>query len=160
MIFILFINNVRGVPGEIILIIYCSGKTIDDVITLKSPRSYDHVKIQSIFFISHKLTRIIFKWFSIITWGQSWRRGRKCDCKIDCLWVRSPLEEVKYLFTFISSFRRSGVKQSAALSSATQHTMPSELGGKWGTECLNTRFPLPTLLCARYSVKLIHVSRQ
>ena len=27
--------------------------------------------------------------------------------------------------------------------------MPPKLGGKWGTECLNTRFPLPTLLCAR-----------
>ena len=33
-----------------------------------------------------------------------------------------------------------------ALSSATQHAMPPELDGKWGTECLNTRFPLPTLL--------------
>ena len=44
---------------------------------------------------------------------------------------------------------------SAALSSATQHTMSPEFGRKWGTECLNTRFPLPTLLCAGYSVKLI-----
>ena len=44
--------------------------------------------------------------------------------------------------------------QSAALSSATQHAMPPELGGKSGTECLNTRFPLPTLLCAGYSVKI------
>ena len=42
--------------------------------------------------------------------------------------------------------------QSAALSSATQHAMPSELGGKWGTECLNARFPLPSLL---WGVKLI-----
>ena len=33
---------------------------------------------------------------------------------------------------------------SAALSSATQHAMPPELGGKWGTMCLNYRFPLPT----------------
>ena len=32
--------------------------------------------------------------------------------------------------------------------------MPPEIGGKWGMECLNTRFPLPTLLCAGYSVKL------
>ena len=40
-----------------------------------------------------------------ITWGQSWRRGT-CDCKIDWLWIRSPLEEMKYLFTFL----RSGVK--------------------------------------------------
>ena len=37
---------------------------------------------------------------------------------------------------------------SPALSSATQHAMPPEFGRKWGTECLNTRFPLPTLLCA------------
>ena len=45
-------------------------------------------------------------------------------------------------------------KQRAALSSATQHTLPTEFGGKWGTECLNTRLPLPTMLCAGYSVKL------
>ena len=32
--------------------------------------------------------------------------------------------------------------------------MPPEFGRKWGTELLNTRFPLPTLLCAGYSVKL------
>ena len=34
-----------------------------------------------------------------------------------------------------------------------------KFGRKWGTECLNTRFPLPTLLCAGYSVKLILISR-
>ena len=51
------------------------------------------------------------------------------------------------LFTLVS-------KQGAALSSATQHEMPPEIGGKWGTVC-NTRFPLPTVLCAGYSVKLI-----
>ena len=38
------------------------------------------------------------------------RRGTKCDCKIDCLWVRSPLEEMKYLFKFIYSFLRSGIE--------------------------------------------------
>ena len=41
------------------------------------------------------------------------------------------------------------------LSSATQHAMPPEFDRKWGTECRNTRFPLFTLLCAEYSVKLI-----
>ena len=46
--------------------------------------------------------------------------------------------------------------QNAALSSATQHAMPPEFGRKWGTECLNNRFPLPTLLYAGYSVKLIY----
>ena len=40
--------------------------------------------------------------------GQSWRRGTKCGCKIDWLWVRSPLDEKKYLFTFIFSILRSG----------------------------------------------------
>ena len=44
---------------------------------------------------------------------------------------------------------------SAVLSSATQHAMPPELGTKWGTECLNIRFPPLTLLWAGYSVKLI-----
>ena len=43
------------------------------------------------------------------------------------------------------------------LSSATQHAMPPEFGRKWGTECLNTRFPLPNLLCAGHSVKLIKI---
>ena len=42
--------------------------------------------------------------------GQSWRKGTKCDCKIDWLWVRLLLEEVKYSFTFIFSFLRSGVE--------------------------------------------------
>ena len=49
-------------------------------------------------------------------------------------------------------------RQSAALSSATQHAMPPESGRKWGTECLNTRFPLPTLPCAGYSMKLIYLT--
>ena len=46
---------------------------------------------------------------------------------------------------------------STALSSATQHAMPPEFGRKWGTECLNTRFPLPNQLYAGYSVKLIFI---
>ena len=45
-------------------------------------------------------------------------------------------------------------RQSAAVTSATLHAMSPEFGGRWGAECLNTRFPLPTLLYARYSVKL------
>ena len=43
----------------------------------------------------------------------------------------------------------------ATLRFATQHAMPPEFGRQCGTECLNTRLPLPTLLCAIYSVKLI-----
>ena len=64
-----------------------------------------------------------------------------CDRKTDWLWVRSPLEEIKYLFTYIFSFLRSGVKAKRGVE--VRHST------------LNTRFPLPTLLCAEYSVKLI-----
>ena len=46
-------------------------------------------------------------------------------------------------------------RQSAALSSNIQYAMPLDFGRKWATECLNIMFPLPTLLYARYSVKLI-----
>ena len=43
----------------------------------------------------------------------------------------------------------------SALNSITHIiTMPSEFGGKWGMECRNTRFPLPTLLCSRNSEKV------
>ena len=42
--------------------------------------------------------------------------------------------------------------QSPELSSATQHAMPLEFGGKSRTECLNIRSPLPTLLCSNLSM--------
>ena len=42
----------------------------------------------------------------------------------------------------------------AALSSATQQAKPPKFSRNWGTECLNTRLPRPTLLLAGYSVKL------
>ena len=41
---------------------------------------------------------------------QLWSSGTKCDCKTDWLWVRSPLEEMKYLLKFIFPFLRSGVE--------------------------------------------------
>ena len=88
--------------------------------------------------------------------GQSWRWSTKCDCKTDWLWVRSPLEDMKYLLKFIFPFLRSGVEAKRVLLSSAQHAMSPEFGRNWGTECLNTRFPLPTLLCAGYSVKMIH----
>ena len=86
--------------------------------------------------------------------SRSWRSGTRCGCKTDWLWVRSPLEEMKYLLKVIFPFFALVSRLSAALSSATQHaTMPPEFSRKWGTECLNTTFPLPTLLCAGYTVK-------
>ena len=56
------------------------------------------------------------------------------------LWIRSPLERMNYYF-LIRSFPCFGTE--------------AKLGGKWGTERLNTRFPLPTMLYERHSVKLI-----
>ena len=91
--------------------------------------------------------------FILLHRGQSWRRGTKCDCKIDWLWTRSSLEELNEIF-FFHIFALVW-RQSAALSSATQQAMPSKLGEKWEMECLNTRMLLPTLLCAGCSVKLI-----
>ena len=35
--------------------------------------------------------------------------------------------------------------------------MPHEPDGKWVTKCLSIGFPLPTFLCAGYSVKLIYL---
>ena len=49
---------------------------------------------------------------------------------------------------FISTFFALVSRLRAELSSATQHAMPLKFGGKWGTEFLKTRFPLPILLCA------------
>ena len=48
-------------------------------------------------------------------WGQSWRRGTRCDCKIDWLRVRSPFDEMNYIFTFIFSFLRSGVETKSGV---------------------------------------------
>ena len=66
-----------------------------------------------------------------------------CDCERDRLFVRFPLKEILYFHFFALASSR-----SAAFNSATQHGMPPEFGRKWGTECLNTKFALPTLLCA------------
>ena len=45
-----------------------------------------------------------------------------------------------YIYVFISKNWCLVSRQSSALRSATQHAMPLELSGKWGTDCLNTRF--------------------
>ena len=86
--------------------------------------------------------------------GQSWRSGTKCDCETGCGSDPHSRRRNIYLNLYFHFFALVS-RQSAALSSATQHAMPPEFGRKWGTECLNTRFPLPTLLRAGYSVKLI-----
>ena len=51
------------------------------------------------------------------------------------------------------------MSRHVSLSSATQRAMPPEFGEKWGRECLNIMFPLPTMLCMGCSVKLINIKR-
>ena len=46
----------------------------------------------------------------IVGFRFGWRSSTKCDCKIDWLWVRSPLEKMKYVLKFIFPFLRSGVE--------------------------------------------------
>ena len=53
---------------------------------------------------------------------------------------------MKYLLKFVFPLLRSGVEARRGVKFC--HSMLSEFGKKWGTECLDTRFPLPTLLCA------------
>ena len=69
------------------------------------------------------------------------------------LWVRSPLEEMKYLlkfYMFISSL------WCRAWSFTNQNVKPPEFGGKWGTKCPNTSFPLLTPLSVVSIMKLIY----
>ena len=88
--------------------------------------------------------------------GQSWRRDTKCDCKTDWLIVGSNPPRGDKIFTSIyisiSSLWCRGKARRCVLPLNTQRLQFSR---KWGTECLNTGFPLPTLLYAGYSVKLI-----
>ena len=66
--------------------------------------------------------------------GQSWRRGAKCDCKTDRLWVRYPLEEVKYLFKFISPLLRSGVEAKRGVEFCPSTRKASRIRQKMGNE--------------------------
>ena len=50
-----------------------------------------------------------------------WSRGIKCDSKTGWLWVRSPLEEMKYLLTFIFPFLRSDVEAKRGVGYSTRN---------------------------------------
>ena len=68
-------------------------------------------------------------------------RTQACDCTRDRLWLRFPVEELKYFH-----FLHSGIVAERDVEfSFTQHVMAQELGGKWRAECLNSRFSLTTL---------------
>ena len=52
---------------------------------------------------------------------------RHNDCKTDWLWVRSPLEEMKYLLKCIFPFLRSDIEAKRGVE--FHHSTPPELGG-------------------------------
>ena len=80
-----------------------------------------------------------------------WRRT-KCDCKRDWMWVRSPLEEINYLFKFIFLFLRSGVEAKGGFEFRHSKRNAFRI---WRKVKLYTRFPFPIVLCTGYSVKPI-----
>ena len=89
----------------------------------------------------------LFNEYLIVIWGQLWRSGTDCDCKsIGCRYD-------PHLRRWNISLWCRGKARRWVLPLNTQCL---QFGRKWGTECLNTRFPLLTLLCAGYSVKLIN----
>ena len=53
---------------------------------------------------------------------------------------------IKYFYSFL----RYGVETKRGVE--FRHALPPGFVGKWGTECLNTRLPLPTLLNAEYNL--------
>ena len=67
---------------------------------------------------------------------------------IDWLWVQSPLEEMKYLFTFIFSSLRSGFEAKRGVEFRHSTRNACRTWRKVGNS-------LPTLMCAGYRVKLI-----
>ena len=105
--------------------------------------------------LSNNIIRLTeLEWMNL-NWGQSRRRGKKMTVKwTGCGFDPHSRKWNTYLHLYFDFFVLVS-RQSAVLSSATQHVMLPDYGGKWGSECLNTKFPLPALLCAGYSVKLI-----
>ena len=51
-----------------------------------------------------------------------------------------------------------GIEAKRGVEFRHPNAMPLEFGDKWVTECLNTSFPVPTLLNMEYSAKLIQQS--
>ena len=152
MLYTYFVTNILFITIFFLNIFFLAWHCTTDIVrTLKSPRTTQCLRhcVLSCGTLPQRKNENNF--YTGLNWGRSWRSGTKCDCKTDWLWVRSPLEEMKYLLKFIFPSgvdTRAKKRLSAALSSATQHAMPPEFGRKWGTECLSTRFSLPILLCS------------
>ena len=81
------------------------------------------------------------------------------DCKIDWLWVRSQLEEMKYLFTFIFSFLRSGVeaKRDVELRHSTRNASRFQRKVRNGVS-LPTAYPAVCRIQRKAYLILIYVN--
>ena len=66
-----------------------------------------------------------------------------------------PIAEMKYLSVYFHFFVLVSW-QSATLNFATLHIMPPGFGRNWGTECFNTKIPLPTQLWIQRKADLIY----
>ena len=100
-----------------------------------------------------RLVIIIFLDYNLVG-GQSWCTSKKCDWKsTGCGFDPHSRKWNIYLhlYIFISSLWCRG----KARGWVPTLNMTQELSGKWETECLNSRFPLPILLCTGYRVKMI-----
>ena len=75
---------------------------------------------------SERCTNKVFVLVISLYRHQSWRWVYACNCERGKLWVRFPIEEIKYFYIV--------ALVTAVLSSVTQHAMPSEFGRKWGME--------------------------
>ena len=66
---------------------------------------------------------------------QSWRSCTRCDCKNDWLWVRSPLEGMKYLLQFIFPFFRSDFEAKRGVEVRHSTRNASRTQWKLGNSC-------------------------
>ena len=113
-----------------------------------------HSCIINIYVVYFKCTYcIVFLLFCKITKRKSTSRCIPHTVTVKLwLWVRSPLEEMKYLLKFIFPFLRSGVARRWVLPLNTQNSAESR---ERSALTLGSLYLPCTLSCAGYCVKLI-----
>ena len=97
---------------------------------------------------THIKTLAIFRWdsamyipFIIINfhtnvWGPRGTLAQACDCNSDGCGFNPHSRELIIIYRYYH-FYTLVTRQSTALSSVTQHILPPEWGGEWGTRTLN-----------------------
>ena len=108
------------------------------------PQLVEHIRRRNLWMeiTSFFIILIIFSLYNLLQMNSYWSRGAVCNCKRCCRFDFLLYHTINSLFWFLAL----AIIQGVVLSFATQHGMSQEFGGKWRTECLDTRSPLPTLL--------------